>query len=81
MQTMYCMDFFVFVSEGTKAYVELEKVILDPRLLKAVSQLSTRKQTYALEAYHSLLLQFAPKSVAFSYKGMLCRSVNRRSYN
>nr|XP_018672517.2 uncharacterized protein LOC108950844 [Ciona intestinalis] len=57
----------------TQAYVELEKVVLNKRLLKDIAQLSTRQQTSSLEAYNSLLLQFAPKLRAFSHRGMLCR--------
>ena len=61
------------VFAGTTAYVEFEKIVLDKRLLKDVRNLSTRQLTSSLEAFNSLLLQFAPKLRAFSHRGMLCR--------
>uniref|UniRef100_A0A8C5FQL9 Uncharacterized protein n=1 Tax=Gadus morhua TaxID=8049 RepID=A0A8C5FQL9_GADMO len=42
-------------------------------LLKDVRQLSPQHQTFSLEAYHSLILHFAPKHTGFSYLGMYSR--------
>jgi len=43
------------------------------KLLQDVAKLSPLHQTSAIEAFHSLILHFAPKMTAFSYTGMLCR--------
>ncbi|KAK8783626.1 hypothetical protein V5799_010011, partial [Amblyomma americanum] len=37
-------------------------------------QLSTRFQTYGLEAFHALLLHFAPKPCQYSNPGMKART-------
>ncbi|KAL0984617.1 hypothetical protein UPYG_G00144210 [Umbra pygmaea] len=42
-------------------------------LLKDVRQLSPQHQTFSLEAFHSLILHFAPKHTGFSYLGMYSR--------
>ncbi|KAM7285079.1 uncharacterized protein ISCGN_032053 [Ixodes scapularis] len=52
----------------------LKKITGDKRLLKDVGQMSSHGQTYALEAFHSVLINFAPKSQAFSPAGMLART-------
>lgn len=39
-------------------------------LLKDIRQLSPDVQTSALEAFHSLIIRFAPKSVGFGAKTM-----------
>lgn len=46
------------------------------QLLTDIAKLSPHCQTSAIEAFHSLILQFAPKNVVFTYKGMLCRYGN-----
>ncbi|CAM4569027.1 unnamed protein product [Leuciscus chuanchicus] len=45
-------------------------------LLKDVRQLSPQHQTFSLEAFHSLILHFAPKHTGFSYLGMYSRSAS-----
>ncbi|XP_071795968.1 uncharacterized protein [Asterias amurensis] len=40
---------------------------------KAIYKLSPYMQTSGIEGFHSLINQFAPKMVAFSYEGMTCR--------
>uniref|UniRef100_A0A8C6UDD5 Uncharacterized protein n=1 Tax=Neogobius melanostomus TaxID=47308 RepID=A0A8C6UDD5_9GOBI len=41
--------------------------------LKDIRQLSPQHQTFSLEAFHSLILHFAPKHTGFSYLGMHSR--------
>lgn len=58
---------------ATKAIYKLEKVLMNKRVLGDVKKLSPLHQASALEGFHSVTLRFAPKNVAFSYLGMLCR--------
>uniref|UniRef100_A0A8C5B2R7 Uncharacterized protein n=1 Tax=Gadus morhua TaxID=8049 RepID=A0A8C5B2R7_GADMO len=58
---------------GSMAAVKLEGIITRTSLLKDVRQLSPQHQTYSLEAFHSLILHFAPKHTGFSYHGMYSR--------
>ncbi|KAG1928867.1 hypothetical protein F2P79_023326 [Pimephales promelas] len=62
-----------WLKPGTKAIYKLEKVLMNKRVLGDVKKLSPVHQSSALEAFHSEILRFAPKNVAFSYLGMLCR--------
>ncbi|XP_049895576.1 uncharacterized protein LOC126387059 [Epinephelus moara] len=58
---------------ATKATYKIEKILFNKRILGDVKKLSPLYQTSALEGFHSLILRFAPKNVAFSYLVMLCR--------
>uniref|UniRef100_A0A1X7V3W8 Uncharacterized protein n=1 Tax=Amphimedon queenslandica TaxID=400682 RepID=A0A1X7V3W8_AMPQE len=58
---------------GTKASQKLTKTIVDKRFCNAVKQLSPIHQTSNLEAFHSIILRFAPKLIAFSYNRTLTR--------
>ncbi|XP_041950470.1 uncharacterized protein LOC121711174 [Alosa sapidissima] len=51
--------------------MKLESVTTRAALVKDIRQLSPQYQTYSLEAFHSLILHFAPKHTGFSYLGML----------
>ncbi|KAK9958119.1 hypothetical protein ABG768_012293 [Culter alburnus] len=58
---------------GTPAFCRLEKVLTNKGILKDVQKLSPHHQTSSMEAFHSVILRFAPKNVVFSFLGMLCR--------
>ncbi|XP_051994441.1 uncharacterized protein LOC127652376 [Xyrauchen texanus] len=58
---------------GTKACERFCDLMINQRLLKDVSKLSPHHQTSTVEGFHSLILKFAPKNVAFSFLGMLNR--------
>uniref|UniRef100_A0A9J8DC12 Uncharacterized protein n=1 Tax=Cyprinus carpio carpio TaxID=630221 RepID=A0A9J8DC12_CYPCA len=58
---------------GSKPLYRVEKVLTNNRVLKDVAKLSPHFQTSSLEAFHSVILRFAPKSVVFPFIGMLCR--------
>ncbi|CAN7975773.1 unnamed protein product [Ixodes persulcatus] len=56
---------------NSQAYDHLKKIPGDMRPLKDVGQMSPHGQTYVLEAFHSVLINFALKSQAFPPAGML----------
>ncbi|RXN16500.1 hypothetical protein ROHU_027486 [Labeo rohita] len=58
---------------GTKALYKVEKLLTNKRVLKDVAKLSAHYQISSLEAFHSIILRFARKSVVFPFLGMLCR--------
>ena len=58
---------------NTKASEKLADILLNKKLLSDVKKLSPIHQTSSVEAFHSLVIQFAPKSVAFSFNGMYSR--------
>ena len=56
-----------------KASEKISSVILKKYICPDVKQLSSLHQTSICEALHSVVINFAPKSMAFTYKGMLAR--------
>ncbi|XP_058486000.1 uncharacterized protein LOC131459881 isoform X1 [Solea solea] len=62
-----------WLTAGTPAFCRLEKALTNKRVMKDVVKLSPHYQTSSLEAFHSLILRFAPKNVVFPFLGMLCR--------
>lgn len=55
------------------AFEKLENIVTKKCLLADLPKLSTRFQTYTVEAFHSLIIHFCPKSCHYSYKGMKAR--------
>ena len=53
-----------------------QTIINNTRLCNDIGKLSPVYQTSNVEAFHSLILQFAPKLRGYSYKGMLARLVS-----
>ncbi|ELU07532.1 hypothetical protein CAPTEDRAFT_138427, partial [Capitella teleta] len=51
-------------------FLKLEELVFNKYLLKDLATLSPHYQTYDLEAFHSLLNQFAPKMTAFHFQAM-----------
>ncbi|KAK7884695.1 hypothetical protein WMY93_027818 [Mugilogobius chulae] len=58
---------------GTVALYKVEKLLVNKRVLGDVEKLSSDYQTSSLEAFHSVVIRFAPKSVVYPFVGMLCR--------
>ena len=58
---------------NTKATKLLEDTLMKKSLTKDIGKMSPTYQTSSLEAYHSLVLHFAPKHTGFSYLGMMSR--------
>uniref|UniRef100_A0A8C2FJL8 Uncharacterized protein n=1 Tax=Cyprinus carpio TaxID=7962 RepID=A0A8C2FJL8_CYPCA len=68
-----CTDKNKCLKPGTPLFNSsyLEKVLMNKHVLGDVKKLSTLYQRSALEGFHSVILRFAPKNVAFLYFGML----------
>ncbi|XP_065121196.1 uncharacterized protein [Paramisgurnus dabryanus] len=62
-----------WLEPGSMGAIKLESIVTKTSLLKDVKQLSPQHQTFSLEAFHSLILHFAPKHTGFSYLGMYSR--------
>lgn len=65
------------IKVDSKAGVKLQKLVQNTLFSNDVAKLSPCQQTSSLEAFHSLVIQFAPKSIAFSYMGMMSRYSNQ----
>lgn len=63
-----------WLKPGTEAYVALEEIVLNERILKDLGKLTDFSHTGGLEVYHSLMLKYCPKRQHFSYKGMVART-------
>ena len=66
------MIFFMFLL-GSVVYEKLCTALTNNSLVKGIKQASPFAQTSRLEGFHSLLNQFAPKMIAYSYVGMYCK--------
>lgn len=60
------------ISEHT-VYDKVKKALTSDSLKKGIMKASPSAQTDCLEGFHSVLNQFAPKIIAYSYLGMYCR--------
>ncbi|KAG0444969.1 hypothetical protein HPB47_008542 [Ixodes persulcatus] len=62
------------LSSDSPAYNHYKQITGNKRLLKDLAQMSPHGQTFALESFHSVLIDFAPKSRAFTPEGMRART-------
>lgn len=53
--------------------LKMSSALNKTNLRKAIEKASSVEQTSCLEGYHSVVNQFAPKMLAYSYLGMLSR--------
>lgn len=60
-------------SLGSTVYDRLYSALTNNALVKGIKQASPLAQTSCLEGFHSVLNQFAPKMIAYSYIGLYCR--------
>ena len=58
----------------TPAYIALEEVVLNKKILKDIEKLTEFCHTGELELYHSEYLKYCPKREHFSHKGMVARA-------
>ena len=56
-----------WIKPPTKLATKLEQIILNRSLLKDIMKFSGEHQTSVVEAFHSLIIQLAPKSMTCSY--------------
>lgn len=61
------------VYSDTKASEKISSIINNKYFCSDVKKLSPVYQTSICEAFHSVVINFAPKSTAFTYNGMLAR--------
>ncbi|XP_012732234.2 uncharacterized protein LOC105936117 [Fundulus heteroclitus] len=62
-----------WLTAGTPAFYQLEKVLSTKKVLKDVAKLAPHHQASALEGFHRVILRFAPKNVVYPFLGVLCR--------
>ena len=60
---------------GSVAYEKLCAALTQNSLVRGIKQASPFTQVSCLEGFHSLLNQFAPKMIGYSYVGLYCRCV------
>ena len=63
---------YFFIS-GSKTHAVLEAVVTRKQLLKDVAMISPAEQTSPLEAFHRLILYFAPKNTHYFFPVMNAR--------
>ena len=62
-----------WIKPSTIASDKIEAIVLANTLQRDIVKLSPAEQTFPVEAYHSVINNFAPKILVFSYHGMYCR--------
>ena len=68
MHTVIMMSIVEYID--TKVSEKLTSLLTNAMHLKDMTRLSSNYQTSSLESFHNVVINFAPKAVAFSYKGM-----------
>ncbi|XP_008280196.1 uncharacterized protein LOC103357415 [Stegastes partitus] len=62
-----------WLKPASKPAFKFQRIVKNKRLMRDVAKLSPTHQLSAIERFHGVFLQFAPKNLVFSYRGMLCR--------
>ena len=75
LTTMLILIVLKTVNTDTKASEKVCENLSNKNLLKDLRRLSPEHQTSSLEAYHSVIIHFAPKYAVPSYFGMLSRYI------
>ena len=68
-KTLIVVPFFLY----SVVYHKMCSALKNKRLVKRIKQASPIEQTSCLEGFHSVLNQFSPKMIGYSYRGMFCR--------
>ena len=61
------------IFSGSIPYEKMAGVLTKKNLMNGIKQASPIGQTSCLEGFHSVLNQFSPKMIGYSYPGMLIR--------
>ena len=61
------------ISSDSIAYEKMVGALTKKSLMNGIKQASPIGQTSCLEGFHSVLNQFSPKMIGYSYPGMLIR--------
>ncbi|XP_028414075.1 uncharacterized protein LOC114537143 [Dendronephthya gigantea] len=62
-----------WLDEDSVAYEKMVGALTNTRLMNGIKKASPVSQTSCLEGFHSVLNQFSPKMIGYSYPGMFCR--------
>lgn len=69
----YTITGLLFDYADTKPSEKFSSLVRNQNLCTDIKKLSTTYQTSRVEAFHSVIIHYAPKLVAFSYAGMKAR--------
>ena len=72
--TIWIIIVFNFFTDSI-AYEKMCSTLINKRLKKGIMKASPIEQTSCLEGFHSVLNQFSPKMIGYSYREMFCRYV------
>ena len=61
------------VFTGSDVYEKVYDVLTKKPLMNGLNQASPLPQTSCIEGFHSVVNQFAPKMICYSFPGMYCR--------
>jgi len=71
---LFCSRFCtILISPDSESFDKLEAIVCNGTLMKDVELISSDGQTSHLEAFHSLVIQYCPKSHVFGNLGMKVR--------
>ena len=62
-----------WIQPSNKLAIKIEKAVMSSSLLSDMQKLSGEHQTSVVEAFYSLIVQFAPKSLVFAFPAMKYR--------
>jgi hypothetical protein len=77
---LYNKNVLVISIVDSIAYEKMLAALTNTRLMNGIKKASPFGQTSALEGFHSVLNQFSPKMIGYSYRGMFCRYRHIKHY-
>ena len=67
---------FLLIADSPE-HDKVKELLTNQSLVSGIQQASPLSQTSCLEGFHSVLNHFAPKMLAFTHSGMICRFVRK----